>query len=30
MLGRRGWLDMLKVGVIDYDGQIYVSRYGAF
>jgi hypothetical protein len=27
VLGRRGWLDMLKVGIIDYDGELYLSRY---
>jgi hypothetical protein len=27
VLGRRGWLDMLKVGIVDYDGDLYLSRY---
>jgi hypothetical protein len=27
VLGRRGWLDMLKVGIIDYAGELYMSRY---
>jgi len=29
VLGRRGWLDMLKVGIIDYLDELYVSRFDA-
>ena len=29
VLGRRGWLDMLKVGIIDYVNELYVSRFDA-
>lgn len=27
VLGRRGWLDRLRLGVIDYDGELYSSLY---
>ena len=27
VLGRRGGLENLKVGIIDYDGKFYLSRY---
>lgn len=27
VLGRRGWLDQLKIGIINYDGELYLSRY---
>ena len=27
VLGRRGWLDLLKVGIIDYAGELYLSQY---
>ena len=27
VLGRRGWLDQVRIGVIDYDGKLYVSKY---
>lgn len=27
VLGRRGWLDLIKVGLIDYEGKLYLSRY---
>lgn len=27
VLGRRGWLDRLRLGIVDYDGLLYVSRY---
>ena len=27
VLGRQGWLDRLKIGLIDYDGKLYLSRY---
>jgi len=28
VLGRRGWIDMLKLGLVDYDGKLYLSLYG--
>lgn len=27
VLGRQGWLDRVRLGLIDYDGQLYLSRY---
>jgi hypothetical protein len=27
MLGRTGWLNKLRFGLIDYDQLIYLSRY---
>ncbi|MDQ3753863.1 MAG: retropepsin-like domain-containing protein [Acidobacteriota bacterium] len=27
VLGRRGWLDQLRIGLVDYEGKLYVSRY---
>jgi hypothetical protein len=27
VLGRTGWLDRLRIGLIDYDGKLYLSRY---
>jgi len=27
VLGRRGGLENLKIGIIDYDGKLYLSRY---
>lgn len=27
VLGRRGWLDQVRIGIIDYDGALYISRY---
>ena len=27
VLGRRGWLDQVKLGIIDYDGNLYISNY---
>jgi len=29
VMGRRGWLDRTQVGIVDYEGQLFVSRYGA-
>jgi hypothetical protein len=29
VLGRRGWPDMLKIGIIDYVNELYVSRFDA-
>ena len=27
VLGRRGWLESVKIGLIDYEGKLYLSRY---
>jgi hypothetical protein len=27
VLGRQGWLDRIRLGLIDYDGQLYLSGY---
>lgn len=27
VLGRRGWLEQVRVGLIDYNGALYISRY---
>ena len=27
ILGRRGWIDVLRLGIVDYEGALYVSRY---
>ena len=27
VLGRTGWLDRMQIGLIDYDGKLYLSRY---
>ena len=27
VLGRQGWLDRVRVGLVDYDGQLYLSAY---
>lgn len=29
VLGREGWLDRVRVGLIDYDGSLYLNRYDA-
>ena len=29
VLGRRGWFDRLQVGLVDYEGKLFVGRYGA-
>lgn len=28
VLGRFGWLDRVKIGLIDYEGKLFVSKYG--
>jgi hypothetical protein len=28
VLGRFGWLDRVVLGLIDYEGKLYLSRYG--
>lgn len=27
LLGRHGWLQQLRMGLVDYDGMLYLSRY---
>lgn len=27
VLGRQGWLDCVQLGLIDYDGKLYLSDY---
>jgi hypothetical protein len=27
VLGRRGWLDQVRLGLIEYEGKVYLSRY---
>lgn len=27
VLGRRGWLDQVRLGLVDYDRTLYLSRY---
>jgi hypothetical protein len=27
VLGRRGWLDTVRLGIIDYDQMIYLAKY---
>jgi predicted aspartyl protease len=27
LLGRVGWLDRIRLGLIDHDGELYVARY---
>ena len=27
VLGRRGWLDQLRVGIVEYESKLYLSRY---
>jgi hypothetical protein len=27
VLGRRGWIDVLKLGIVDYERTLYASRY---
>ena len=28
VLGRFGWLDRMMLGLVDYEGKLYLSRYG--
>jgi hypothetical protein len=28
VLGRHGFLNLVRLGLIDYDGKLYLSRYG--
>jgi hypothetical protein len=27
VLGRRGWLDQVRLAVVEYEGKLYLSRY---
>jgi hypothetical protein len=27
VLGRRGWLEQFRLGIVDYDGDLYISKY---
>lgn len=27
VLGRRGWLDRVRLGVVEHEGKLYLSRY---
>jgi hypothetical protein len=27
VLGRRGWLDQVQLGIVEYEGKLYLSRY---
>jgi hypothetical protein len=27
VLGRHGWLQLMRLGVVDYEGRLYASRY---
>ena len=27
VLGRRGWLDQVRLGLVEHEGKLYVSRY---
>ena len=29
VLGRYGWMQQLKLGIVDYEGKLYVGRYDA-
>ncbi|MDQ3011003.1 MAG: hypothetical protein M3X11_09920 [Acidobacteriota bacterium] len=29
VLGRFGWLQQVKLGLVDYEGKLYLNRYGA-
>jgi len=28
VLGRRGWLDQVRLGLVEYESKLYLSRYG--
>ena len=28
VLGRRGWLDQVRLGIVEYEGKLYLGRYG--
>jgi hypothetical protein len=27
VLGRRGWLDHVRIGIVEYEGKLYLGRY---
>jgi hypothetical protein len=27
LLGRQGWLDRVKWGLVDYEGRLFLSKY---
>ncbi len=27
VLGRHGWIEMVRLGIVDYDRKLYISRY---
>ncbi len=27
VLGRRGWLDQVRLGIVEYEGKLYLNRY---
>lgn len=27
VFGRRGWLELIKIGILDYERKLYLSRY---
>ena len=29
VLGRRGWLDQVQIGLVEYESTLYLNRYGA-
>jgi len=28
VLGRSGWLDQVRLGIVEYESKLYLSRYG--
>jgi len=30
VLGRRGWLDQLRLGLVEYESKLYLSRYDEY
>ena len=28
VLGRRGWLDQVRLGIVEYESKLYLNRYG--
>lgn len=28
VLGRYGWLQQMRIGIVDYEGKLFVARYG--
>ena len=28
LLGRQGWLQLIRLGIVDYDSELYLSLYG--